>query len=74
MSTIVSDVQALNLIGDPLLYRIRLTGLIALYGHDLLQQMLVREAAQAGDNVVSIATASRWQRSITPSRDFRSVI
>jgi hypothetical protein len=72
--SLTADVHALNLIGDPLLYRIRLTGLIALYGRDLVQQMLVKEAAQAGDNVVSIATASRWQRVTVTDRDFRSVI
>ena len=56
----------LNLIGDPFLYRIRLTGLIALYGRDPVQHALVKEAAQAGENVISVAAAHQWQR---PSHD-----
>jgi hypothetical protein len=72
--TLLSDVHALNTIGDPFLYRIRLTGLIALYGRDLVQQMLSGEAARAGDNVVSIASASHWQRVSITSRDFKRVI
>jgi hypothetical protein len=65
MTGIISDVHTLNLIGDPFLYRIRLTGLIALYGRDPVQNALVREAAQAGKNVVSVAAAHQWQRPST---------
>lgn len=46
MTGIISDVHTLNLIGDSFLYRIRLTGLIALYGRDFVQHALVEEAAQ----------------------------
>jgi hypothetical protein len=61
MTGIISDVHTLNLIGDSFLYRIRLTGLITLYGRDSVQRALVKEAAQAGENVVSVAAAQRWR-------------
>jgi hypothetical protein len=74
MTGIISDVQTLNLIGDPFLYRIRLTGLIALYGRDPVQHALVVEAAQAGENVVSLAAAHQWQRPSTTISDRRCIM
>jgi hypothetical protein len=74
MIGILSDVHMLNLIGDPFLYRIRLTGLIALYGRDPVQHALVEEAAQAGENVVSLAAAHQWQRPSTTISDRRRVM
>jgi hypothetical protein len=67
--SVVADVCALNLIGDPFLYRIRLTGLVALYGRNFVQQILVNEAAKGGVNVVSIATSSRWRQSRKRQRE-----
>jgi hypothetical protein len=74
MTGIISDVHTLNLIGDPFLYRIRLTRLIALYGRDPVQHALVKEAAQAGENVVSVAAAQQWQRLSTTIPDRRRVM
>jgi hypothetical protein len=74
MIGIIPEVHMLNLIGDPFLYRIRLTGLIALYGRDPVQHALVKEAAQAGENVISVAAAHQWQRPSTTISDRRRVM
>jgi hypothetical protein len=66
---IVTDVHYLNLIGEPFLYRIKLTGLVAFYGHDRIRQVLVSEAAKGGPNIVSIAMSLRWRHSRNRQRE-----
>jgi hypothetical protein len=56
-----TDVDRVNGVGDPLLFRIGLAGLFAQYGTEPVRRRLIEEAARAGDNVVSIATALDWQ-------------
>ena len=55
--------QRFNAIGEPLLYRIGLAGLVSRFGADRVQIALVQDAARLG--VVSIASAgcpSLWPR------------
>ena len=62
---ILTDVGRVNTVGDPLLFRIGLAGLFAQYGTEPVRRTLIEEAARAGDNVVSIATALDWQPQVS---------
>jgi hypothetical protein len=53
------EARRLNAIGDPLLYRIGVAGLISHYGREVVRQAFIFEAARVG--TVSIATASAWR-------------
>jgi transcription-repair coupling factor (superfamily II helicase) len=53
------EARRLNAIGDPLLYRIGVAGLIARHDRETVRQAFVREAAR--DGVVSIALAPDWR-------------
>jgi hypothetical protein len=53
------EARRLNAIGDPLLYRIGVAGLISCYGRDTVRQAFIREAAR--DGAVSIAIAPGWR-------------
>jgi hypothetical protein len=53
------EVRRLNAIGEPLLYRIDVAGLISHHGREAVRAALVRDAERVG--VVSIARASRWR-------------
>jgi hypothetical protein len=52
---LVLEARHLNAIGDPLLYRIGVAGLISHYGREAVRRAFIREAARAG--AVSIAMA-----------------
>ena len=58
------ETRRLNKIGDPLLYRIGVAGLISHYDKENVAQAFIREAA---DYAVSIATAPGWR---LPRRPF----
>jgi hypothetical protein len=53
------EAQSLNAIGDPLLYRIGVAGLISNHGRKTVRQAFIREAER--DGAVSIATAPGWR-------------
>jgi hypothetical protein len=59
------ETRRLNAIGDPLLYRIGVAGLISHYDRETVAQAFIREAAR--DGAVSIATAPGWR---LPRRPF----
>ncbi len=53
------EARRLNAIGDPLLYRIGVAGLISHHGREMVRRAFIREAARVG--VVSIAMAPAWR-------------
>ncbi len=53
------EARSLNAIGDPLLYRIGVAGLISHHGRKTVRQAFIREAER--DGAVSIATAPGWR-------------
>lgn len=59
------ETRRLNAIGDPLLYRIGVAGLISHYDRETVAQAFIREAAR--DGAVSIATVPGWR---LPRRPF----
>ena len=58
------ETRRLNAVGDPLLYRIGVAGLISRYGRETVRQAFIRDAA--GDGVVSIAMAPGWRLTRRP--------
>jgi hypothetical protein len=58
------EARRINAIGDPLLYRIGVAGLISHYGRETVRQAFIREAAR--DGAVSIATAPDWRQTRRP--------
>jgi hypothetical protein len=56
---LATEVQRFNAIGEPLLYRIGLAGLVSRFGADRVQSALVQDSARLG--VVSIASAAGWR-------------
>jgi hypothetical protein len=55
---LATEVRRLNTIGEPLLYRIGLAGLISRYGLNSVRRAFVDDAARMG--AVSIASAPGW--------------
>ena len=53
------EARRLNAIGDPLLYRIGVAGLISHHGRETVRQAFIREAER--DGAVSIATSPGWR-------------
>jgi hypothetical protein len=53
------EARRLNALGDPLLYRIGVAGLISHHGRKTVRQAFIREAER--DGTVSIATAAGWR-------------
>lgn len=53
------ETRRLNAIGDPLLFRIGVAGLISCYGRETVRQAFICEAAR--DRTVSIAVAPGWR-------------
>jgi hypothetical protein len=59
MIDLALEARRLNAVGDPLLYRIGVAGLISRYGRETVRQTFIREAAR--DGAVSIAMAPGWR-------------
>ena len=59
-SDLTTEVRLLNAIGEPLLFRIGLAGLISRFGADCVRRALVEDATHVG--VISIASATGWRR------------
>ena len=59
MVDLALEARRLNAIGDPLLYRIGVAGLVAHHGREAVRQAFIREAAR--DGAVSIAMAPAWR-------------
>jgi hypothetical protein len=55
------EVRRLNAVGEPLLHRIDVGGLIARHGREAVRAAFIREAERFG--AVSIARAPRWRES-----------
>jgi hypothetical protein len=53
------EVRRLNALGESLLYRIDVAGLITHHGREAVRAAFIREAERIG--VVSIARAPRWR-------------
>jgi hypothetical protein len=53
------EVRRLNAIGEPLLYRIGVAGLISHHGRESVRAAFMRNAA--GTGVTSIAAAAKWR-------------
>jgi len=58
------EARRLNAIGDPLLYRIGVAGLISHHGRETVRQAFIREAEREG--VMSIAMAPGWRLTRRP--------
>jgi hypothetical protein len=52
------EARRLNTIGDPLLYRIGVAGLISRYGRETVRQVLIREAAHVDRDGAGLALAT----------------
>jgi hypothetical protein len=55
------EVRRLNVVDEPLLYRIGVAGLVARHGRDAVRAAFMRAAAEIG--AASIASATRWRES-----------
>jgi hypothetical protein len=64
MIDLALEARCPNAVGDPLLYRIGVAGLISRYGRETVRQALIREATR--DGAVSIAMAAGWRLTRRP--------
>jgi hypothetical protein len=60
---LLSDIQHLGGVRSPFLVRVLLADLFAKYGADWVRLALIKQAADEGPNVLSIALANSWGRS-----------
>jgi hypothetical protein len=61
ISNVVTEARRLNAIGDPLLFRIGLVGLVARYGAAEVRRALIDDIPAGGGNIASIFASRNWR-------------